>query len=136
MVKGRPCAVPADRVKKLTGLWYCHLHDPEGEHQAHLRAKHQRGKEPAQNRPGAAKDTLTCCRTTHARKPCRGFDVQVAGDGRMYCKAHHPDTAEQNRAMFMERVVFSKTRTPDVHPVKLEPVEVTNPDVLRRMKMR
>ena len=33
-VKGKPCAVPADRYKKVTDRWYCHLHDPEGQHQA------------------------------------------------------------------------------------------------------
>jgi hypothetical protein len=33
MVKGRPCAVKADRYKKVPDKWYCHLHDPEGAHQ-------------------------------------------------------------------------------------------------------
>lgn len=42
MVKGRPCAVGADRFKKVQGLWYCHLHDPEGENQANLRLKGSR----------------------------------------------------------------------------------------------
>lgn len=33
--KGRPCPFNADRV--VSGAWFCHVHDPDGLCQAHLR---------------------------------------------------------------------------------------------------
>ena len=34
--KGKPCPIEADRVRE--GVWYCHVHDPEGLYRLQVKA--------------------------------------------------------------------------------------------------